>query len=71
MDDSEKIEVTLGGIKAIYRGGAVIELVDRLTDRMYDTINVLDEKTGVPRIDFTVYDVRQELDRAVHYEEYR
>lgn len=66
----QKIEVVLGGIKAIYRGGATIELVDRLTDKMYGSIDVWDYVAGKPRIEPSVYDVRMELDREVHYEEY-
>jgi hypothetical protein len=71
MDEGNKIEVVLGGIKAVYSGGPTIELIDRLTNKQFDSISVIDERTGMIRIEFTVHDVKEELDRAVHYEEYR
>lgn len=65
------IEVTLGGVKAIYDGGRVIRLVDRLTDKDYDVINVWDDATNSPRIEFSARDVWIEMDRALHFEEPR
>jgi hypothetical protein len=65
-----KVEVVLGGVKAIYDGGAYITLVDRLTEQPYDVINVWDADVNQPRIQLNERDVWEELDRAVHYEEH-
>ena len=60
-----KVEVVLGGVKAVYDGGPYITLVDRLTDQPYDVINVWDDQTNKPRIQLNERDVWEEWRKRI------
>lgn len=65
------IEITLGGVKAVYDGWEVIKLVDMLTGIQYGIIDVWDYENDKPRIEKTAHDVWIEMDMALHPEEQR